>query len=116
MTYIIHDAFSNLAANIGKRPYHFPMSLIQIRFNTKFKEAPSEDLKWRIVVDGEEFLAKSLLIKTPCFTSEDLLPTGELKYHLSCRGTVQWQDGHAVVTDLKKENVLPLPTFETGVL
>ena len=116
MTFIIHDAFSNLAAKEGKTPYDFDMALIQIRFNTKFKEAPSEDFKWRILVDGEEFLAKSLLIKAPCVTSEDQLPTGELKYHLSCRGIGQWRDGHAGVTESSTEDILPIHTFETGVL
>jgi len=86
------------------------MALIQIRFNTKFKEAPSEDFKWRILIGGEEQLAKSILILAPCFTTEDLLPTGELKYHLSCRGTLTLLDGHATI------NAETQPLIETAAL
>ena len=110
MIFIILDAFGKRAPKIENFPYAIDMALIQIRFNTKFKEAPSEDFKWRILVDGEEQLAKSLHILAPCYTTEDRLPTGELKYHLSCRGVLAWNDGHATI------NVETQPLIETAVL
>jgi hypothetical protein len=70
--------------------------LIKIRFNTE-KEKVSKDLPaWRVVIDGVEHLAHHVRIEVPMETSEDTLPTGQLKWHLSCKGRVHWEGGDKV--------------------
>lgn len=73
------------------------MASIKIRFNTEYKSTPSEEYKWRIVVDGQESLAKNVAIKVPSCSTEDLLPSGIMKYHISCEGNVVWSDGNAII-------------------
>ncbi|HZU54091.1 MAG TPA: hypothetical protein VFF77_09375 [Holophagaceae bacterium] len=64
---------------------------ISIRFNTD-KERVSLDLPaWRVMVDGVEHLAHHVRIEVPMRTTEDRLPTGKLKWHLSCEGRVSWE-------------------------
>jgi len=42
------------------------------------------DLLWRLLIDGEEHLVASVIFHCQTFTSQDQLPSGEIKYHLSC--------------------------------
>lgn len=63
---------------------------IKIRFNTKHQDDP-EGRKWRVLLNGEEFLAESVDIHTPSYTSEDLLPNGILKWHISTEGMPFWE-------------------------
>ncbi len=73
-----------------------PAHLIKLRFNTD-KEKVSRDLPaWRVVIDGVEHLAHHVRIEVPMETSEDMLPTGQLKWHLSCVGRPHWEDGDRV--------------------
>ncbi len=65
---------------------------IQLRFNTD-KEKVSMDLPaWRVMVDGVEHLAHHVRVEVPMHTTEDRLPSGKLKWHLSCEGLVTWED------------------------
>lgn len=56
------------------------MKLIKIRFNTENKG----DLFWRVIIDDDEHLANSLNILCPTFTTQDTLPDGRVKFHISC--------------------------------
>lgn len=78
------------------------MSKIKIRFNTKYTEAHSEDLKWRVLIDDTEYLASSIFIEVPSYTSQDVLPTGELKWHITCSGFPCWK-GTQVIIKVKSE-------------
>ena len=71
---------------------------ISIRFNTD-KERVSMDLPaWRVMVDGVEHLAHHVRVEVPMETTEDRLPTGKLKWHLSCQGELHWEnDGRTCV-------------------
>jgi len=66
---------------------------IQIRFNTDKQRVDRSLPAWRVLIDGAEHLAHHVRIEVPTQTSEDTLPSGELKWHLSCTGRVAWEDG-----------------------
>ncbi|MGZ3884118.1 MAG: hypothetical protein ACXVPQ_10145 [Bacteroidia bacterium] len=54
--------------------------LLLIRYNTE----NTGTLFWRVVIDGEEHLADSISILVPSHTSQDTLPDGRVKFHISC--------------------------------
>ena len=70
---------------------------IKIRFNTMWEQSQGQELKWRVLVDGSEKLAKSVELRVPSWTTEDILPSGVKKWHITCKGTLLENDGHFVV-------------------
>lgn len=63
---------------------------IKIRFNTD-KDKVDQLLKpWRVLVDGVEFLAEKVTIKTTSWTTMDEIAPGKFKWHISCLGRVEW--------------------------
>lgn len=74
------------------------MARIQIRFNTKYLEGNRPELKWRILVDGQEFLARIVHINVASRTTEDVIATGETKWHISCEGQIQWKSDEAHIS------------------
>ena len=56
------------------------MKRLMIRFNTENQGK----LFWRVVVDGVEHLADSVTLYQPSSTSEDTLPDGKKKFHITC--------------------------------
>jgi hypothetical protein len=73
------------------------MAQVKIHFNTQFESAESRDLKWRVLVNGDEVLARSVSIEVPCVTTEDLLPIGITKWHITCEGTVRISEDHVII-------------------
>lgn len=73
-------------------------SLIQIRFNTEKEKSDATAPPWRVLVNGHEFLALKVEIQVPTWTSEDILPSGQRKWHLSCKGEAHWDDSRRVCT------------------
>jgi len=72
------------------------MANIKIRFNTKYLEG-NPDLKWRVLINNKEVLARNVHIEVPSFTSEDTIEGGEIKWHISCEGQVHWQEDIAII-------------------
>lgn len=70
---------------------------IQIRFNTEKERIDNRVPAWRVLVDGQEHLAENVRVEVPMWTSEDLLPTGQKKWHLSCEGEVHWEDRSCII-------------------
>lgn len=70
------------------------MSEIKIRFNTEKARSDPAAPAWRVLVDGVERLAESVRMDTEMWTSEDVLPSGETKWHLTGYGEAVW-DGLA---------------------
>ena len=68
-------------------------SHIQIRYNTK---AGTTDLVWRIIIDGEEFLANSVVIFGTVY-SEQSIVDGIEKFNLACDGMPTWENGMVVI-------------------
>lgn len=69
--------------------------LVKVRFNTEWEKTVGGEYKWRVLVDGRERLAKSLKIEVPCYTTEDVLPDGRRKWHLTAEaGRILDHEGH----------------------
>jgi hypothetical protein len=60
----------------------------QIRFNTKAE--PGDPLVWRVIEDGEERLASSVLILCASFSEESMVD-GVTKWNMACNGLAEWQ-------------------------
>jgi len=56
------------------------MKILGIRFNTENKGSDF----WRIITEEGEQFAESVAIQVPTFTTQDTLPDGRTKWHLSC--------------------------------
>lgn len=74
------------------------MTDFKIRFNT---EHNGSELKWRVIIDGEEQLVKNIIINCPCKTTEDSVLVKDLlviKYHITCESD-NWQlDDNNILT------------------
>lgn len=71
---------------------------IQIRFNTDREKKDGALPPWRVLIDGVEYLATDVRVETPTWTSEDVLPTGIKKWHISTEGQAHWDDsGRCVI-------------------
>lgn len=55
--------------------------LVQIRFNTNFPER--SDKKWRVLVNGVEYLVDHVLIGCECYTTGDYIEGVGMKYHIT---------------------------------
>lgn len=55
-------------------------NLLRLRFNTE----NVGELFWRVIINDEEHLANSVQLHVPSFTSQDILPNGKVKFHISC--------------------------------
>jgi len=71
---------------------------VLIRFNTKFEEDALKR-EWRVLVNGEESLARKVFIEVTSETVTERIATGEVKYHFQCYGKVKWQKHVATVTE-----------------
>jgi len=63
---------------------------IKIRYNTEKDKTDPNLPAWRVLVDGVEKLAESVEIKTFCWTTQDEISPGVIKWHISCSGAVSW--------------------------
>lgn len=70
------------------------MSHIQIRFNTK---ANGSLLVWRVIVNGQEYLAEQIEIIGTCYGEQSIVD-GNNKYNIACDGTISWIDNKAIIT------------------
>lgn len=69
-------------------------NLLQLRFNTE----NTGSLFWRVIVDSQEHLADDVKIEVPSFTTQDVLPDGRIKFHLSCRfNELIWEGTNLIV-------------------
>jgi len=75
---------------------------VKIRFNTDYPI--KSDFKWRLLVNGLEFLVDEIDINCSCFTSKDIIKTYDgrdvEKYHISCNAkNISFEDNKkAIIT------------------
>jgi len=69
---------------------------IQMRFNTKANGSP---LVWRVIVDGQEYLAEDVEINGKCYGEKSIVD-GEIKYNVACDGTINWDETKAIINTL----------------
>lgn len=65
---------------------------IKIRFNTDKDKLNPELPPWRVVLDGVEHLAEKVIIQAPAWTSVDEIAPGKIKWHITCSGSVTWDE------------------------
>lgn len=77
---------------------------IKIRFNTDKEKINFNLPPWRVLINGVEHLAESVVIETKCWTTQDLIEENKLKWHLTCNGEASWSEDRKVckITDLKR--------------
>jgi adenylylsulfate kinase len=63
---------------------------IKIRYNTEKDKTDPTLPAWRVLISGVEHLAEAVELLTPCWTSQDEIAPGLIKWHISCRGNVVW--------------------------
>ena len=63
---------------------------VLIRFNTKWQD-DSKRRKWRVVINGFEYLASQVHIRVDCDSIEEPI-NGEPKFHMLCFGYATWKD------------------------
>jgi hypothetical protein len=76
------------------------MTEFKIRFNT---EHHGSELKWRVIIDDEEVLAKNIIINCPCKTTEDWVIAKDLqviKHHITCESdNWRWSEDKVLTID-----------------
>lgn len=63
---------------------------IKIRYNTEKDKTDSRLPAWRVLISGVEHLAEAVEIAVPCWTTQDEISPGLIKWHISCVGTLVW--------------------------
>lgn len=67
---------------------------LKLRFNTE----NTGTLYWRAIYDGAEHLADHVDIRVPTYTTQDTLPDGRIKWHISADYTeLVWEGTKLIV-------------------
>lgn len=74
------------------------MDEIKIRYNTEKDKTDASLPAWRVLINGIEHLATEVELKVVSKTTEDILPSGILKWHISCVGKAEWNGLHCTIT------------------
>lgn len=90
---------------------------IKIRYNTEKDKTDPTLPAWRVLTDGVEHLAESVDLNTRCWTSQDEISPGLIKWHISCTGRVYW-DGRKCRVEALSESEKPATREikKTGVI
>ena len=73
------------------------MPILKIRFNT---EHNGSKLKWRAInfPEWNEQLVKNVQVEVPTWTTEDILPDGKVKHHITMEyNELSMHDGSLIV-------------------
>ena len=70
--------------------------IVKIRYKTDAK--PGDILQWRVIIDGQEFHASSVIINCMSYTTRDLIPGVGEKWHMTCEPKlVRWLDRECIL-------------------
>ena len=70
---------------------------IKIRYNTN--AVNSDDLHWRVVVDGKEFLARDVQVNTPTYTTKDFIKGVGEKWHITTKcNSIVWNGNVCIIS------------------
>jgi uncharacterized membrane protein len=67
---------------------------VKIRYN---HDAGESSLKWRVVIDGTEYLASNVDVLVPSVTTDDFIEGVGKKFHISCEPEQIVWDGDKVI-------------------
>jgi len=96
---VMPDMFTRSASTCIANMFRFmrrKKDRILIRFNTTHATDPGKR-KWRLLINGKEYLAEEIDILVPGQTTVEKIASGEVKYHILCNGTVSWDGNKAIV-------------------
>ena len=79
-----------------------PTQHFQIRYNTKVGDG---DLVWRIIIDGEEFLASHIEIRGYIY-GESSIVNNDRKMNIACDGKIYWHGSRAEIHTTKAPDLL----------
>ncbi len=82
----------------------------QIRFNTNSK---TEEDRWRLVCDGEETLVSNIVIDAKTYTTKDFIQGVGDKWHVSCTGVLDIEDGVAHIRVKRVDNAIRRHLYKT---
>ena len=70
---------------------------VKVRYKTDAK--PEDEMQWRVIIEGVEHHAAFVSIHCPCFTTKDLLPSGETKWHITCYANyIERRDNNIIIS------------------
>ncbi len=75
------------------------MDDIKIRYNTDRDKINPDLLPWRVLINNVEFLASHVELRVYSTTSEDLLSSGVIKWHIACKGRAVWENSKCIITE-----------------
>lgn len=68
------------------------------KVNIRFNHTNTTDLYWRLIIDGVEHHVNEIKINVPTFTTQDVIDTGEMKWHISCfANSITWNNNKVVI-------------------
>lgn len=88
---------------------------IKIRFNTEKDKSDPNLPAWRVLISGVEHLAESIEITVPCWTTQDEISPGIIKWHISCVGTPIWNGRICTIEKQPAKQARPGVIWLTGL-
>ena len=82
----------------------------QIRFNTN---STDDSNRWRLIENGNEILVSDILIDAQTYTTKDYIEGVGDKWHVSCTGELEVNNGIAHITVKRKDNALKRHILKT---
>jgi len=83
----------------------------QIRYNTSSK---SEDERWRLIENGNEYLVSNIYINGYTYTTKDWVEEiQEHKWHISCEGYCEIKDNVAYIKTKRESTAIIRHIFKT---
>lgn len=72
----------------------------RIRFNTDALKNPDGDLPlWRVLMNGQEHLARHVAIQVKAWTTTDTIESGLIKHHITCVGYPHWEQEQLTIRE-----------------
>jgi len=70
--------------------------IVKIRYKTDAK--PEDTLQWRVIIDGVEHHASSVVINCMSHTTRDIVESGVEKWHITCEPQqIQWLNQECIL-------------------
>ena len=82
----------------------------QIRFNT---QSTDDSNRWRLIDDGKEILVSDIIIDAKTYTTKDYIEGVGDKWHVSCTGELEVNNGIAHITVKRQDNSLKRHILKT---
>jgi uncharacterized membrane protein len=83
----------------------------QIRYNTN---STTDENRWRLIENGNEFLVSKVFVDGLTYTTKDFIPEiNDFKWHITCEGYCVIKDGVAQIKTIKEKSVIKRHLLKT---